>query len=337
MRCASKSVCVLLLCGVLTRAGFCQTTAPAPPVLLPGLTASQLLDLRMSADPKVRAAVAKHFFSQQIGADLANPDPSVQSSAVAVLKKLLKEDLHDPAGQAIIPDKSPWCGRLLAQKTTVSRLMKLKEEGLVEQLAAGSIGDGSDLSAVDHGQAALVKLYLAGGKYELALAAAKAYYNCCALDKTPAATQLLAQALANGKDKTLLDRFIQQQAAAAQPQTASADGAPASPPVDLGENVLKSIAIDPTPYAAKIADLAAGPQDFETLSARGNLLLLSDKGAEAKEVFETALKLAFDQKHVSAGMANVARALRARDGNVSAANAYLMSLRNQPSAAEGTK
>jgi len=89
---------VLLLCGMLPSVAFCQTTAPAAPRV--SITASQLLDMRMSADPKMRASVAKRFFSQQIGADLANPDPSVQSSALAVLKKLLKEDLHDPAGPA---------------------------------------------------------------------------------------------------------------------------------------------------------------------------------------------------------------------------------------------
>jgi hypothetical protein len=326
MRRGRMTFYVLLLCGMLAPAAFCQTAVPAPPSA--AATASQLLDMRMSADPKVRAAASKRQFSEQIAADLANPDPNVQSSAIAVLNKLLKEDLRDPGGKAIVPKKTEWCGRVLNQKALVNSLMKLNQGDVIEQLAAGAIADGSDLPAGDRGQAALVRLYLATGKPEQALPAAKTYFNYCLLENTPKATQLIAEALANGKDKTLLDRFVQQQSAAA---------APATQPTDLGENVLKSIQVDPYPYQAKIADLAAGPQDFDTLTARGNLLLLSDKGAEAKEVFDKALSLAFDQKHVSTGVANVARALRARDGNVAAANAYLLSLRTQASAGQEPK
>ena len=83
--------------------------------------------------------------------------------------------------------------------------------------------------------------------------------------------------------------------------------------------------------------LAAGRRNFDTLTARGNLLLLCDRGGEARDLFEMALDLATDQKHLSAGVANVARAIKARDGCVAGSNAYLLSLRDQSKPAEAAQ
>jgi hypothetical protein len=137
------------------------------------------------------------------------------------------------------------------------------------------------------------------------------------------------------KDNTIVHRFMMQQAAGAQ--LPPADGSPAATPSeDLGENVLKSITIDPKPYQAELDKLAAAPKTFETLTARGNLLLLSDNGAEARDSFAMALELANDQKRLAAGVANVARAIRARDGLVGGANAYILSLRGNTKPAAQT-
>jgi len=320
---------------MLSSAAFCQTTAPAPPALPPGLTASQLLEMRMSDDPKVRAQGDKPILADRIVADLANPDPTVRQGAVDVLKKLVAMDLRDPAGKPVVRNRSESFCRCLG-KESVKSLLALGQGELIKNLAAAVLAEGPSPAPGDRAQAALVEMLLDTQKFEEALAAAKTYYNYCTLEHSQAAAGLVAEALANGPgktDSTILRRFRQQQTEGAK--IPGADGSPASS--DLGDNVLKSIVVDPKPYQDAIARLAAGRQAYETLTHRGNLLLLSDKGAEAKTVFESALDLATTQKEITDGVANIARAIRARDGNIAAANAYLMSLRGQDGGNQGTK
>jgi hypothetical protein len=324
----SRLLAFLLICGWCAPAAFCQTK-PTDTDTDPTLTSSQLLEQRLSPDANVRAAAKKHSLSYRISKDLTRQDPAVQSAAADVLKKLLSQELRDPAGDLILDKPAGWCRS--AFDGFSKPLLALKQYDVIEALAAKSVSDGQMSAESDRALATVAKMLLANGKPE-ALPAAKTYFNYCALDKTAAAIDLVAEALANGPadhDVTIVHRFKIQQAAGA-----SSDGSAARSPSNPGENVLKSIPIDPKPYQAELDKLAAGRKNFETLTARGNLLLLCDRGGDARDVFEMALDLATDQKHLSAGIANVARAIRARDGSVAGANAYLLSLRDQSKPAE---
>ena len=115
-------------------------------------------------------------------------------------------------------------------------------------------------------------------------------------------------------------------------QIPAADSA-AAPSAGAGENVLKSIPVDPAPYQVELDKLAAVAKNYDTLIQRGNLLLLQDKGADAVSVFQMAADISSDPKQASEAISGVARAMR-RDGSVGAANAYILSLRQ---AAEAKK
>jgi hypothetical protein len=58
----------------------------------------------------------------------------------------------------------------------------------------------------------------------------------------------------------------------------------------------------------------------------GNLLLLSDKPKEANKAFEAAYRIS-PEKQLAAATEALARAMRAEDGNVERANAWVLSLR----------
>jgi hypothetical protein len=89
---------------------------------------------------------------------------------------------------------------------------------------------------------------------------------------------------------------------------------------------VKSIKADPTPFEARVKDSEKHVASYPQLTRRGNLLLFVDRPAEARDAFERALKLANEAQRAAA-IENVARAIRAEDGAVGRANAYILSLR----------
>jgi hypothetical protein len=95
---------------------------------------------------------------------------------------------------------------------------------------------------------------------------------------------------------------------------------------ELGENILKSIKIDASPYEEVLARLP-NSTSFRDLMARGNLLLLADRPSDALASFELAYDLA-KHKDLAVATEGIARAIRAQDGSVGRANAYVVSLQN---------
>jgi hypothetical protein len=301
-----------------------KTKAKLPPV--PPKSSSEILEMILSPDAATRVAVRRYSLRGQIPRDLANPDTDVQQQAVRTLEKVSLHELSDPLGVRIISDEPSWCRRNL-KPAIAHRLIELKQYDLIRDMAAMALSDGRDSAGIDDAQAALLKMLLASGKFDQAVPAAKTYFNACALGQTSAATSLMAEALLNGpgqKDPAIVQRFKAQQAAGAQ--IPAADSAPA-PSAGLGENILKSIPIDPAPYQAELDKLAAVAKNYDTLIQRGNLLLLQDKGADAVSLFQMAADISSDPKQASEAISGVARAMRARDGSVGNANAYILSLR----------
>jgi len=208
------------------------------------------------------------------------------------------------------------------------------------------IGRPSATMSVDGLQRFLATALLADGKTDEALAAAKGYYNVCLLKNTSDAIDLVALCLARARphEADIVHEFKLQQitGASTQPAVAPSDAAnaPASTinpsmesataPADttLGnpdQSILASIPIDPKPYEQAIDGI--NPVSYAQFAAKGNLLLLSGRTKEARELFQQSADLA-PEKSAAEAIENVARALRAESGCVGPANAYILKMRS---------
>lgn len=174
--------------------------------------------------------------------------------------------------------------------------------------------------AIEHLQKMRVKSFLKQGKNTEALSAAKVYYNVCRFAETKDAISLVGLCLAavHPDDKTIARRFKEQQVAAAS-ATQPAEG--------VEESILASISTEPSPFDAANVD-GMVPTGYISYEAKGNLLLLVGRATDAKEAFDRAYDIASDQQIMGA-TENVARAIRAANGSVGPANAYLISVQQK--------
>lgn len=170
-------------------------------------------------------------------------------------------------------------------------------------------------------QAVRAKALLADKKPQEALAAAKAYYNVCAMRSNDDAIKLVAQCLAAARpdDQDIVERFQREQAGSGP--TTQPSGDTEAPP-----SVLSAIQVDPGPFEQAIENVQGG--SYDQLVAKGNLLLLVDKPKDALQVFLQSIDSA-DERHFGEAIDNVARAIRAQSGNVGPANAYLQSIKDK--------
>lgn len=176
-----------------------------------------------------------------------------------------------------------------------------------------------DLAALEKPLKAQISSLLAQGKNAQALCAAKSYYNLVELKNTKDAVELLAGVLAKS-DPTAADRFRAQQSSA----SATA----------LTESVLSSITIDDAPYEAAIESFRSKSDSIDNQIGAGNLLLLADRPDEAQACFEFALHLSTKGKggktrSVRESLSGIARSIRAREGWVARADAFILSLQQQ--------
>jgi hypothetical protein len=175
------------------------------------------------------------------------------------------------------------------------------------------------------------KALLAMDKPQDALQAAKSYYNTCAFKKTPYAIQLVALCLVKCRpdDPDVARRFRDEQANASAPADAadaSQVGATQSTTEPTVASTLKSIVIDQSIYKAAIADWSQRSVEFSERVSYGNILLAADRCEDAEKVYRELYKLASTQKELDSATEGIARTLRAEDGNVNRANAWLLSL-----------
>jgi hypothetical protein len=255
--------------------------------------------------------------------------PSVRPKAIAAISRLMVEQ-PDAVGEYF----SKW----------VKWLMDAEQYDLVDRAGLVAIVQRPQVSnVVSDIQAARVEALLAQGKNDRALAEAKRYYNVVTLKQTDAAIDLLASALGraspavlgSGKpDPGLATRFRQQQLAGAQPPASGSTTVPpfinaagdASGTASAG-NIVKSIKLDAAPFESAIEKISSGT-GYADLMGRGNLLLLADRPTAAKQCFRRAAEAETTRgKNLIAALEGVARAIRAEDGAVGRANAFILALR----------
>jgi tetratricopeptide (TPR) repeat protein len=167
--------------------------------------------------------------------------------------------------------------------------------------------------------------FLAHGKYESALAAAKSYYNAADLAKTKDAVKLMTVVLAKTRGEKTAEAFREGQLA--DRLTFPNSVAPAG-----GERVLRTIRIDPAVYDEPIKELRDKTQSSMSQIQCGNLLLSADRPVEARTCFELALQLAARWKNGNTREAllaldGIARSIRDEDGSALRADAFVLSMR----------
>jgi predicted negative regulator of RcsB-dependent stress response len=156
-----------------------------------------------------------------------------------------------------------------------------------------------------------------------ALVAAKALFLVSGIGSTQYCIHKLAECFkaANPRDSAIVSTFKLQQLALASSDPALR----AKQSKDLGENVLAAIPIDPKPFE-KAIDALAGKKDYNSLYAKGNLLLLSGRVPEARQAFEAAYKAAppGELKYATEGLMKV---IKAEDLSIGRMNQTILELR----------
>ena len=207
-------------------------------------------------------------------------------------------------------------------------LSALSEKGMdadVEAFALnGILNSAENTGAVSSLQKSRVVALLNQNKFDEALSAARAFYNVATLKETEAAVKLVARCLdeKNPDDSATLRRFKQQQVDWSTATTVPSDTG------ELGANVLSSIPLSAAPFAS--AATALTRREFQSLVAKGNLLLLAGKAKEAKQAFESAELAAEKPAESTTAVEGVARAIRAETGALGPANAYIVAQQKGP-------
>ncbi len=140
--------------------------------------------------------------------------------------------------------------------------------------------------------------------------------------------ECLSAAYPDDSEKLMRLRDEQMAGAATQP---SANGPRVS-------TVMREIKVDVKPYAAAIARYDAGRYMIQTnergaLMAQANLLLLADRPGEAKALMLRMREIAVEESRYIAEE-NVARAIKAEDGTIGRANAWLIDPPEPPASKE---
>jgi hypothetical protein len=165
------------------------------------------------------------------------------------------------------------------------------------------------------------------GKNEEALAAAKVYFNLARLDKTADALDAILQCLkaARANDPELIERFKREQIEGAlltrQPNL-----------YDPQHSFLASIKVPQAEMEEALAYVKSHPPgasgDFDYLLGVGNMLLIADHSAEARQLFEMTYNGTVRDGSLHDAMESIARAIKAEDGIIGRANQWL--LENRP-------
>jgi hypothetical protein len=229
----------------------------------------------------------------QITAKLSASDRPTIDSGLSDLRKFL--DAAPP--RAIASLRLTWMAQLMSAG---------RYDDIDALTVHGILAAPQDPAAIDFFLTSRVRALLAAGKTDAALTNARALYNVCPMASVSNAMLLVAQCLS----------AVQQMAGAADPSRDS--------PIDTGPSVLASIALDGREFRPALAKMIG--EDFPSLTARGNLLLICGGTAEAGTVFERAYSLAPDAQ-LSAATESIARCMKAQDAAIGRANTWLLSLR----------
>ncbi len=189
--------------------------------------------------------------------------------------------------------------------------------------------DPNDTSAVFDFQELRVHALLRSGDYAQALIQSKALFNVASMEHTDQALITVATCLAAAypEDRAIVERFRKEQVAGATAHVQHGKSTTAPGEDASIVSTLKSIRLDPAPYEETIATL----DPAEQRTARANLLLLAGKTDEARHLLQKNLEHEMTEgerrpEDVGRAAEEVARCIKAEDGLIGRANAFLLSI-----------
>jgi len=210
-------------------------------------------------------------------------------------------------------------------KSVMAELMEDQQYAAVEDLAtAGTLALPADTWRIEGLQSFRVRALLAEHKSDDALHAAKGLFNVCGLGFVKDALPLLCNSLgaARANDPGIVARFKRQIIAGAQEDIAERKSEMAK----FGGNIIMmSIPADPAPYQAALAGRKT-LKGWRDRYGTGNLLLLSGKIKEAREVFTNVYSTRPSGELRYASEA-IAKLIKAEDGGLGRANQFVRSIK----------
>lgn len=248
--------------------------------------------------------------ARQISAQMASGDQAARAEAAASMHKLVALAPVFAAGQF----RGSWLPLL-----TEARMYQDIDELAVECMTSLPLDAGS----FEMLQQTRVRAFLQAKKPDRALAAARGLFNVASMATTNNALLLLAECLnaAHAGDLRIAERFKAQQVAGAALATTAADTQNAS-----ADSILLAIKTEGEAEPFERAAKKIFAEDYPSLCVKGNLFLLANQPAEARLVFERAYAVALDPMLPQASE-NLARCMKAQDGSIGRANAWIISLR----------
>jgi hypothetical protein len=211
----------------------------------------------------------------------------------------------------------------------VPALIRLKKYDDALHLIAAGINASP---ATTNAQALLrsrTQVLLALDRPQEALESAKSYYNVCEISMTDDAIGVIEQCLIqiHPNDVASVRRFRLEQATESMRLIGpiGLDSNPSSEPSSSESTplpFLKDIPIELKPYEIAL-DFWRVRHSFKSQLYYANLLLITDQGVKAEAVFRELYLAAADQNSIDIATEGIARALRAEDGTLARANAWL--------------
>jgi tetratricopeptide (TPR) repeat protein len=264
------------------------------------LPALLLLLLPITAGAQTEPATKPLTENQILAQQLADADPAVRNKAWDRVQQLLAAPPEvDAIGRPRPVVDTGWV-RALTRTKRFDEAEKLALEGIARR--------PFDAVAVAAFARARTGNFRASGRHDAALAAAKSAYLVSGLNDSPLAADQLNTALLRLRpsDKPAAEAFKAQQA----------DGVAA-----IADHLLKTITADAKPFEAMLAGVKG--ENYIAFMSRGNLLLLSDRVAEARQEFEKALDESRVEPQAMAAFDGVARAIRSEAGALAPARDYM--------------
>ena len=264
--------------------------------------------VRPPADAPKSATAVIH----ELTAQLASPDPKAQAAAVEAVRQRV---LSPPRG--MIELRTIWF-RPLMTGGHYQEILDLAQYGLLTY--------PNDTKGVEALLTLRIRAQLAARQPTGALADAKRLYNVASMEATADAMLLVAECLvaAHPEEPGIYERLRDEQLAGASTR-------PATRPATRTRPMLADVAVDPEPYLSALHGFPG--EDYTSLLARGNLLLLGDRPTSARAIFERLYSIARPTELAEASEC-LARTMKAEDGTIGRANAWVLSIRPKPQAAK---
>jgi len=264
-----------------------------------------------------------------IARQIDSKDPAqIQQAVTTIFHQLQSANVDDRATAILgLAEKGRWLAKIRDTQ---------HYEEVVSLAQAATLAVSSDVRLVEYVQYYRARALLALGRPQEALAVAKGLFNVARMKNVADDLAFIVDCLkvAYPCNDAIIEQFRQEQVAGSvlTNQLSTLNGTTDySSIAGLRSSVLDGIIVDGSAYTAAVYQAQSVIQqciastNYNSVVALGNLLLLSDRGTDAYPIFELAYGLA-GSNHVAGATESIARCMKAEDGTIGRANAWLLSI-----------